>query len=254
MIGTSQKINGVYYLTSIVASFSEVYTLVREKEGRVLTDQEAKRLSYSLNKNKNNQEWQLRHKSTGRFISYLKSKEEVLSVLDIGSGNGWFTNLISKISKKNTIIGIDINVLELEQAARVFTSENLEFVYGDLFQITKSFEMQFDIITLNACVQYFSSFERLLLKLQSFLKPEGEIHILDSPFYKPLEIEAAKKRTQDYYKIMDVSEMSNHYFHHSIKKIKGFEVLYSPSRNIFNKIFKRKDSPFMWLRFIKPFV
>ena len=240
--------NGVRFLTKEQDSFSEAYTKVREIEGRILTNEAVKRLPYPLIKNKNYQEWQLRQKSTERFISYLKNLNTSVSILDIGCGNGWFTNLMATVSLNNKVIGLDVSIIELEQAARVFNAENMKFVYGDLFKIKEEFENKFDIIIMNACVQYFPDFEALLLQLKAFLKPNGEVHIIDSPFYNPSEIEAAKKRTTAYYKSVDVSDMSANYFHHSKEKIKEFEVLYSPSKSFFRKIVDKKDSPFMWLR------
>lgn len=251
---TQNNINGVLYLTKNRTSFSTNYISVREKEGRILSDENVKLLPKTNKKNKNYHEWQLRQKSTKRFVSYIKAKKGPLSILDIGCGNGWFTNTLSIISDKNSIIGLDINEYELEQASRVFKAENLEFVYGDLFQITNEYFGKFNIITLNACVQYFDDFEKLIRQLKTFLKPSGEIHIIDSCFYNPPEIESAKKRTKKYYKSVGVPEMSKNYFHHSINKISEFEIMYTPKKSIFKKILGLKDSPFMWLRFMTTFV
>lgn len=121
--------------------------------------------------------------------------------MDIGCGNGWFSNILSKI-ENSKVGGLDINPIELEQADRVFKKENLQFYYGDIFQI-KEFEKQFDAITLNACVQYFPNFKLLLDKLKSFSTPGGEIHIIDSPFYKNEEISNAKERTYKYFQALD---------------------------------------------------
>ncbi|WP_055443820.1 hypothetical protein [Lacinutrix himadriensis] len=104
------------------------------------------------------------------------------------------------------------------------------------------------MITLNACVQYFSGFKVLLSTLKTFLKPKGEIHIIDSLFYKPIDIADAKKRTLSYYTQLGFPEMASLYFHHSEENIQGFEVLYKKKNKILRKVLNVKDSPFCWYK------
>lgn len=236
----------VYYLTPEDPHFSKYYLAVREKEKRVLTDAQVMKLpDLKL------YEWQLRKKSTQRFVNYINTKHGPLHILDIGCGNGWFSNKIAETSNVNQVIGLDINRVELEQAASVFNRKNLKFVYVDLFKNSSSFESQFNIITLNGTIQYFDNFKGLMALLRSFLKPEGEIHIIDSPFYQALELPKAKHRTKKYYTDIGVPEMASQYHHHDIALVKDFESLYKNQRNLIYKILRKKDSPFSWYRFIK---
>jgi ubiquinone/menaquinone biosynthesis C-methylase UbiE len=241
----------VIYLTKEIPFFSEKYIKVRALENRVLSDSQVKQLPFISKDHPHYNEWQLRQQSTQRFIKYLEQKKESLTLLDIGCGNGWFTHKMAAVNTQNIVDGLDINKLELEQAVRVFRQKNCTFYYGDLFKIDDAFNKKYDIITLNASVQYFKNFETLLAKLLTFLSPKGEIHILDSPFYKFQEIEAAKKRTQEYYKKMGIPEMSEFYFHHPIEVLKDFDILYTPKKSIFKKILKKQTSPFYWVRYIK---
>ncbi|QHI38129.1 Ubiquinone biosynthesis O-methyltransferase [Kordia antarctica] len=231
----------VYYLTPENANFSKHYLAVREKENRILTDAEVRQLPY-LQRN----EWVFRVKSTERFVNYIACKNNDLQILDIGCGNGWFSNTIAEVSEKNQVIGLDVNREELEQAARIFRKENLHFVYADIFKVSEQFEAKFDVITLNGAVQYFKDFEGLITLLKSFLKPKGEIHIIDSPFYEASEIPAAKERTKAYYTKLGVPEMAANYHHHNKNLVQHFDVLYSYKRNIIHKILGKKDSPFSW--------
>ena len=237
--------NKVIYLTEATNLFSDIYIAVRDKEQRVLTDNDVALLPY-IKRN----EWEFRIKSTERFINYISSKNEALNILDIGCGNGWFTNAIAAVSEKNEVIGLDVNSEELEQAARVFERQNLKFVYCDIFKIEDAFIRQFDIITLNSSVQYFSDFKVLFSTLKSFLKPTGEIHIIDSPFYKNDAITEAKKRTLNYYTSIGFPEMASNYFHHSVDDILEFKTLYSNKNKFLNKILLKKDSPFPWLCYL----
>jgi SAM-dependent methyltransferase len=144
------------------------------------------------------QEWIMRKKSDLRISDYLGNKKPD-KLLEIGCSNGWFTNLCSKYVK--TAVGIDVNLRELEQAALVFNGPHIYFAWWDIFS-ENPFTENFDIIVLNAVVQYFPDLERLfnkLNKLKQHLNPGGEIHIIDSPFYLETAISSAKLRSDEYY-------------------------------------------------------
>ncbi len=191
----------------------------------------------------------MREQSSSRFLKYLNGIDKPITILDIGCGNGWFSNAMASVSSKNRVVGLDINVSELEQATRVFKKDNLDFVYANLFELNDEFDSQFDLIVLNASIQYFKDLIGLMKLISRFLKPQGEIHILDSPFYPASDIEAAKNRSLQYYKNMGFPEMGDHYYHHSIESIKDFEILYRPKRKLASLLHRRKDSPFLWVRY-----
>lgn len=234
--------NNVIYLTETSKTFSDLYISVRIKENRVLSDKDVNKLPYLDDK-----EWLLRQKSTQRFIAYLYPKKIPLTILDVGCGNGWFSNAMAKVDDQNIVIGLDINVCELEQASRIFKKENLRFVYADIFKTEATFKNQIDIITLNASVQYFPDFDMLFSTLKTFLKPKGEIHIIDSPFYNNDAIIGAKKRTLDYYTNLGFPNMAKNYFHHSVDNISEFKTLYVGKKNLIQRVLSKNDSPFPWL-------
>ncbi|WP_298508439.1 methyltransferase domain-containing protein [uncultured Kordia sp.] len=231
----------VYYLTPEDAGFSKYYLAVREKENRILSDTEVRKLPY-LQKD----EWPYRIKSTERFLAHVSKQNNPLHILTIGCGNGWFSNKIAEVSKENQVIGLDVNREELEQAARVFKKKNLHFMYADIFKVPESFHGKFEMITLNGAVQYFEDFDGLISLLKSFLSENGEIHIIDTPFYKTEEIAAAKERTKVYYTELGVPGMAANYHHHDKKLVQHFEVWYAYKKNIIHKILGKKDSPFSW--------
>ena len=242
--------NGVIYLSEVDHEFESLYIDVREKESRVLSDDEVRLLPKTNSGHKLHREWNLRKKTTNRFLAYLAGKD-VNNGLDIGCGNGWFTAEIAKMKPNSRVVGVDINVIELEQAARVFSSKNINFLYHDIFKDSFVFNNKFDLITLNASVQYFPDFEILIDKLKEFLIPNGEIHVLDSPFYAANKTKEAKERTRLYYKSLGNEKLSNYYFHHCIKSAEYFEVLYSPKIRGKNPLFKAASSPFLWLKYTK---
>ena len=242
--------NGVYILTPYSKDFEYNYIQLREKEFRILTDSQVGQLPFLSVDNPNHKEWKIRQKTCNRFSNYLQNKNTNLSILDIGCGNGWFSNKMAKILNTE-VLGVDINKLELEQARHVFKNNNLKFALCDIFQENTIFNNAFDIITLNASVQYFSDLKLLMQKLISFLKPNGEIHIMDSPFYQKDEIENARQRTIAYYTKLGFPKMSEYYFHHSVEDIHNFTVL-NPPKKLFFKRFVRYRSPFLSYVFKNP--
>ncbi|MEN9000831.1 MAG: methyltransferase domain-containing protein [Flavobacteriales bacterium] len=242
--------NGVIYLSVHNDEFEKLYIETREKENRVLLDEEVKNLPNTNSSYKLHNEWNLRVKTTRRFLSYL-DKNKFDTILDLGCGNGWFTNLLAQSNEQARVCGIDVNATELEQAARVFDSKNVSFLYCDIFSDQLPFAEKFDLITLNASVQYFADFGKLLERITQFLKPNGEIHILDSPFYKKEEIEGAKERTRNYFQSAGNERLSNFYFHHTFSNIQGFEILYEPKKGIQKRFLKQAESPFLWLKYKK---
>ncbi len=223
------------------STFEEQYIQVRKAEGRVLETTEIQSLPKAFANNPNKQEWQIRAKSAQRFQRYLKASD-FKSLLEIGCGNGWFTHLCTKEVPHS--IGIDVNRYELVQAKKAFPKT--EFHYWDIFE-PPPFSENFDCIVLNAVIQYFQDFKATIERLSQFLNPDGEIHILDSPFYNSSEVNQAKKRTEDYYTKIGFPEMSKYYFHHDFNSVKHFETLYQANK--IKQFLTGKDSPFNWYRY-----
>jgi ubiquinone/menaquinone biosynthesis C-methylase UbiE len=247
------KKSGVYILSETDDRFESIYIKLREKERRVYQDEEVSRLPFASKINPHKAEWVLRAKSFIRFSKYLITKKENLNILDLGCGNGWFSGNLSKYFN-HSFYCIDVNLTELEQGAKVIKSEKLKFIYANIFSVKLPLEF-FDLIILNASAQYFSDIKRLLKRLFETLKLDGEIHIIDSPFYSKDEAKNAKKRTEDYFSKLSFPEMTKHYHHHTFNMLTEFNtsILYNPSsyKNKLKKIFFLKDSPFPWLKIRK---
>ncbi len=244
-----KKVEDVYFHEAdlVTADFETNYLQVRQAESRVLSDQEVAGLPL-LKNNPHSKEWDKRARSAKRLQKYFSSIPKG-SLLDLGCGNGWFTALLAK-NKNLEIVGMDVNLSELKQAARIFQQPNLSFVFGDIFKI-QFIKNSFDFITLNASIQYFEDLKLLMNRLIYLLKPNGEIHIIDSPFYDENEIADAKKRTLEYYSKLGFPEMSHSYFHHSWSEISkwNIEVLYQKKhQNVLSRIISKPDIPFPWIK------
>jgi ubiquinone/menaquinone biosynthesis C-methylase UbiE len=180
------------------------------------------------------------------LIDYLQTKTEPLKILEVGCGNGWLSAMLAEI-KNAHVIGIDINGEELKQAKRVFSiRRNLSFELNEISRMPQY--NKFNVIVFAASIQYFPSFEEVMAQSFSLLRPEGEIHILDTHFYKPNEIASAKSRTVTYYAAMGQTPLAEFYFHHNIESLKKYRhnYLFNP-HSLRNRLSGNKD-PFPWIR------
>jgi ubiquinone/menaquinone biosynthesis C-methylase UbiE len=194
--------------------FESLYMSLRQKEGRVYSDNEVARLPNIAPDHLLYKEWEIRKRSANRLKTHLGRKNKALQVLEIACGNGWLSAQLAELPD-STITGIDINTREIEQAMRVFHKiKNLKFIHGDI-QILESTVNMYDAIILAASIQYFPSVPRLIHALLPLLQIGGEIHILDSPFYEHDQIGDAKTRSNEYYRNAGFPEMSQYYFHHN---------------------------------------
>jgi len=224
--------------------FGDLYVEVRNQEKRILTDAQVMFLPDIEVPHPHYKEWQIRKRSSQRLITYLEQKNRPLKILEIGCGNGWLSSKLSAIANTK-VIGLDINQVEINQAKRVFQKENLEFILGS-FNPEMFDGAKFDIVLFAASIQYFQSLKSILQNVLTCLADNGEIHILDTHFYMPNEIDMAVKRTENYYQIMGYPEMAACYFHHSVNDLKPFryKILVNP-RTLFNRL--RKKEPFYWI-------
>ncbi|MCW8823526.1 MAG: class I SAM-dependent methyltransferase [Ignavibacteriaceae bacterium] len=240
---------GVILISPVKNDFENLYIELRKKEQRVYSDEEVMKLPFAGISNSHKKEWDLRAKSFLRFEKYLGMKKENLNILDLGCGNCWFCGQISKIFNNNYYC-IDVNLTELKQGKRIFDSNKLKFLYADIF--TAEFPLSsFDLIIINSAIHYFPDFKKIIDRLLGLLNENGEIHIIDSPFYDESESANAKQRTKDYFNSIGFPQMADNYFHHTWKELSTFryKILYDSSslKNRLLKLLLIKNSPFPWI-------
>lgn len=243
----------VTLLTTFDAERENLYLAVREKEGRVWPDKQACLLPHPPAGNVYEKEWRMRRDTYCRYRKYLNKRYRRIpvNILDVGCGNGWMASLLAS-SGAGEVWGLDLNLQELKQADRLFAQPNLRLVYADLFSadLPKAY---FHQITLAASVQYFPNLTQLLSKLMDLLRPGGEIHILDSPFYADgAALEAARERSKIYFEKMGFPEMASRYHHHLRSDIETLG-----GKNLNNSLGQRLRqnvgwaAPFPWYQFRK---
>jgi len=246
--------NTLYYQKNLTrpGPFEEIYLLLREKENRLYSENLIKNLPEIPKDHPLQSEWLVRKTSLDLLVGYLVGQNAAKRILEVGCGNGWLSNrLAQKLPAE--ICGVDVNEFELKQAAAVFAGQNLSFVYASAWNLVFP-PAAFDVIILASSVQYFPDLTNLLEKLLEFNTLDGEIHILDSPFYRSVQqSEAAQRRSRDHFNALGFPQMADHYFHHTFNSLINFNfsLLYNPtslSAYFQRKIMHAPLSPFPWIR------
>jgi len=224
------------------AHFEEQYLAVRDKEKRILNLDEIRNLPFVSPSSPDHLLWKIRRKNLSRFFKYISAKKG-LNILDVGCGNGFFSNAMQQ--KGNYVTGLDVNFTELKQAAAAFPLSGVKWICADILNDALPKE-KYELITFCCSFQYFGEPELILERCKQILSPGGEIHIIDSPFYTEQSWSEAKTNSEKYYQQMGVGSMSSYYFHHTLDVFKNFNysVLYRPKK-LLAKLFN--DSPFLWL-------
>ncbi len=95
-------------------------------------------------------------------------------VLEIGCGTGNYTYLLREKFKKAKITALDISGKMVEVAREKLKDKDIEFIVADGESVDFPDE-DFDLITSNACFQWFESLENALQKYKGMLKNNGLI-------------------------------------------------------------------------------
>lgn len=229
-------------------TFEKVYLSLREKENRVYPDEIVKGLPEVSSHHALRKEWMIRKFTLQRLIPYLSKKNQP-KILELGCGNGWLSNHLATLPNSE-VVGMDVNETELIQGSRVFTeTKNLFFAYADILIASLPYS-HFDYIILSGSIQYFRDIGILFAKLFALLADNGEIHIVDSPFYNEDDVSSAYKRSEEYFTSAGFPLMEQHYHHHTWQMLKPFhpKILYNPAI-FFNKMKQKVSvaSPFPWV-------
>ncbi len=209
---TGPLVRGVMMLEE-PGDFGASYNSVRGIEGRLLDDALVAQLPMGPT-GAQRHEWRVRERSAHRLVHHLAQFQRPLKVLDVGCGNGWMSAMLSRAGHE--VLGIDRNLPELQQAARVFPN-------GPRFALAAVFnpgldDLRFDVVLFAASFQYFadvrSTMERALT-----LAPDGEVHVMDSVLYPSANAaRAAEQRTKAYYARIGVPGMADHYHCHMLEQ------------------------------------
>jgi SAM-dependent methyltransferase len=214
------------------ADFAEAYVQLRQREGRLMSDEQLRQLPQVGRRHPHYKEWQVRRCSCERLIHYLRQKQGALDILEIGCGNGWLSAQLAA-NPQWQVTGSDINTTELEQARRVFGHlSNLRFVAGDELKSNGPDRPVYDIVVFAASMQYFHSMSHAAAMSLVHTSLRGEVHIIDTAIYLPEELDAARQRSLEHYTAMGFPQLADRYYHHSLQELEGmqYRLLHRPGR------------------------
>ncbi|HMQ75881.1 MAG TPA: class I SAM-dependent methyltransferase [Flavobacteriales bacterium] len=195
--------------------FGDLYDRARGLEGRILDDAEVARLPHRSG-GPHRWEWRVRARNAQRLLVHLARPAPRSTVLDVGCGNGWMSALLARAG--HTVLGIDRNLPELRQAARVFP-DGPRFALADLFNPALD-DLRFNVVLFAASFHYFAD-ARSTLQRARMLAPDGEVHVMDSTLYPDQKAAGeARARTAAYYAHIGVPELAAHYHAHTLEDVR----------------------------------
>ena len=102
-----------------------------------------------------------------------------LRVLDVGCGTGAISKGIAEhVGSEGYVTGIDNTEAFIVSGSETYKDVgNLELIHADLFQFNP--KEKFDLVVAARVLQWLSNPKEALKKLGSFLKPGGQVSILD---------------------------------------------------------------------------
>ncbi|TYK66938.1 malonyl-ACP O-methyltransferase BioC [Colwellia echini] len=110
----------------------------------------------------------LQRYSGKHLMTWLPNRHD-LTVLDLGSGTGFFTDLLAGTYKQ--VIGLDISI-EMLKFAKENRKESILWVEGDAHKIPLQ-DNSIDFIYSNLVIQWFEPLDEAITEMMRVLKPGG---------------------------------------------------------------------------------
>lgn len=223
-------------------NIDQPYFRSMKRKGNIYSDEEVATLPFIHTSHPCYNEWTTRRHSQKALLSYIKNKKTFSHILEVGCGNGWLSSRIAKEIDAE-VTALDIDLCELEQAKRVFKKiPNLDFIHCNLGDERLKNE-KFDLIFFANSLQYFPSIREIISIAVEHLTLQGEVHIMDSPFYLQHEITLAK----EYDKARKLSQIVDHHYYHTLIELENFQykILHHP--NSWKNKLSIKKNPFYWI-------
>lgn len=110
---------------------------------------------------------------TGEHLLQRTEEDGFKNILEIGCGTGNYTLLLRKKFTNARLRAIDISEKMIEIASQKLKDKNIEFNLWDAEKIT--LDEKFDLVTSNACFQWFGDLEGAIKKYRDKLVPKGII-------------------------------------------------------------------------------
>ena len=114
----------------------------------------------------------VQRKAAFELLNMIK-KDRFTKIMEMGCGTGNYTRLLREKFKKARIKAVDISYKMIEVASDKLRDKGIEFIVKDAENM--NLDEEFDLITSNACFQWFEDLGQALLKYKILLKENGSI-------------------------------------------------------------------------------
>ena len=248
--------NGIFFLheeTPEEIARGELLMRLDKRENHLYDDAEVREFPNTFSYNLHKEEWKEKSDLFDRFLKYLNKRlpeaPQPYVVLHLCSGNGWLPAKLAE-RKDFQVIGLENRKWLLEQAVRVFYKTNIKFLYGDLLK--KPFGPEaFDVIIIDEALKYFPDLDQLLEACFQCLKPEGEIHLLNNPFYPASRIESQENELLLHLRQVSCETSGAHLFLHSTDSLRAYNFSLMAKKSGLSQLFGAKKNNHTWVRILR---
>ena len=185
-----------------------------------MPDKHLVRLHFSTNAGNYDLYAHIQKKMASSLVEFadLRKEDPPGSVLDVGSGTGYLTELLIGLFPNARVTAVDIAPGMIEQAKRKFTGHRIKFQCADAEEM--SLGENYDLIASNASIQWFNDTPRTLDKLYSALADKGtlcfstfgsltfsELHQSYSKAVRNLGLEGHRRPGQSFYTLDELQKI-----------------------------------------------
>jgi 2-polyprenyl-3-methyl-5-hydroxy-6-metoxy-1,4-benzoquinol methylase len=117
--------------------------------------------------------WKVRQFDLELIKNIIGSKKSC-DVLDIGAWNGWLSQQLSNAGHAVTAIDYFSDEFDGLKAKKHYTDPQWTAIQMDLEKL-ETIEKKFDVVVLNRCIAYYTSFEKTIAAAKQLLKPNGQL-------------------------------------------------------------------------------
>lgn len=119
-----------------------------------------------------------------RIIEELELKDND-KILEVGCGNGYYLNLLNKLSFNLTLIGIDNDALALRDARKIIRDNRVKLELADAIRLPFE-DNVFDKVVISEVIEHIEEEQKVLSEIYRVIKPRGVMVLttcnVDYPF------------------------------------------------------------------------
>ena len=179
------------------------------------------------------------------YHRYLLAREYCrgLDVLDVASGEGYGTALLSQVAK--SVVGVEIDGEVVEAARREFSRDNLRYEQGNACLLPLK-DAVVDVVVSFETLEHFAEHEQFFQEIRRVLKPGGLLIIStpDRDAYSPFNIPPNPFHVKELTAKEFSQLVGRHFSNHAVaaqRAIIGSVILHSENSSKIHAFEKRSD-------------